>query len=440
MRKSTFIYGLVLSTIFILACKKKKDTPQDTVYPVITINKPVPASTFNMFDTIRVNVHVSDDNTLEEVTVSLTDLNHIPVQSTVSYTPNAASWDIDIGYELYEYHLPSGYYYIAIHASDGINNINSARKIYINASPIIKQGYYIFTGTGIQHQVLKLDTNFSQNNSITRNGPYNGSALSNYYQRLYVNGSSGNQEFDAYNCITNQLSWDIPNSGAGAPYFTWCDTDGKNAFLGYYDGRLIRYDYTSTATTNYNYTNSDYSPLYGSVVAGKYIVHYRSRVLPGSRKLVVFDLNSGTALKETNVNFNTLGIFEKSPTEAYVLGNDDNNIGRVFVLTIASGSMYEPINLNSAKILSCCITNSNTLLISMSDNEIYGYDYAGNNLISVLSGFQASRIRYSTSESRVYISGGKQLKACQLNNLTLSPLKTYNLNDTIRDFQLLYNK
>ncbi len=439
MSKRTLFLLLLLSAIFISACKKK-GPDEDTTYPTITIVKPGSSISYNMFDTIHIQVSVSDDQILKTVTVGLTDLNRIPVQANVNYTPNTAQLDINIGYEITEYHLLSGFYYVMVYASDGQNDIQSARTIYIHASPIVKTGYYLFTSSASQNNVQKTDTNFASVNTVQNSGEFNGSAISNYYQRLYVGGGI-NQDFQAYDCSSNALKWAKQNSGAGSPYFSSCGTDGKNVFIGYNNGQLIKYDYNGGQLTSYNYPDPDYYSQHGAVAADKYIAHYQSRYVPNNKKLVVFDLSSGSAVKELSVNFTTLGVFEKSNDEVYILGNDNTGQGVVYVYTISTTSLYSPVSLSSGKIISACKIDSDILLIAMDDGNIYEYQYSTNNLISIDNGVLVTRMRYSENENYVYIASDVQLRTCQLlSNFTLHTVHTYNHSDTIRDFQVIFNK
>lgn len=438
MIKNPFLHLLILLAIFISACKKKtKD--EDMIYPAITITKPGYGITYNMFDTIQVQVKVSDNNTLTKVTVGLTDMNKNAVQDAVVFTPNSTPLDINISYPISNFHISSGFYYMMIYASDGQNEIQSARTIYIKTSPTVKMGYYIFTSGSNQHTLQKLDTNYASLGIVKNTGIYNGSVIANYNHRLYLNGAV-NRDFQAYDSGNNMVKWIKQNSGSGAPYFSYCDTDKKNAFIGYYNGQLIKYDSDGNQLTSYSYPNSDYFPQYGSSAASKYLAQYQSKTNSLSKKLIVYDLNSGAALKELTINFTAVSVFEKSFDEVYILGNDNNNQGVLYVYTVSTGSLKSATSLNSGKIICACMMDSNTLLFSMDDGNTYQYQFDVNNFSSIIEGELLTQIKYDEFEKFVYYSSNVQLKICTLNNFKLSTIKTYNHSDTIRDFQIIYNK
>ncbi|MFL5751846.1 MAG: hypothetical protein ACJ76F_00445 [Bacteroidia bacterium] len=425
---------LLLSAIFVISCKKEK---KSDVFPEISFYAPAGGSVFNMFDSIYVSAYVSDGSGLESVTVGLTTLSGVPVQQNAVYHPTGTSLEIGFKYELYEYRLTSGYYSLLITAGNGSNTSLKQQVIYINASPVIKKGYYLFSDNGSLTTFTKFDTAFANPGIKTISGKYTGSAISSYNQRLYVAGGAY-QNFQAYDVGTGTVKWNIQNLGGGSPYFSSCEGDGMNVILGYNNGQLKRYNQDGTTITNMVYPNNDYYCEYGAVQASNYVAYMQSRS-SSNKKLVVFNAY-GAAAMESPITFKPLGIFERSTTDAYVVGNDNSNQAQLTIFNVNAGGLQSPLNLPSGSLLSACKVDSNTLLIGHSDGNIYKYQYSSNNLIAIQSGITANRMKYDSGENLVYISSAKQFNAYALGSFSLSPVKTFTHSDTIRDFHVIYNK
>ena len=73
--------SFLLFIFFLISCKKDK---KDIQPPAITFISPASAQTYKMFDTILVSARVTDNQHLSSINVTLTDLNHTPLQSSYS--------------------------------------------------------------------------------------------------------------------------------------------------------------------------------------------------------------------------------------------------------------------------------------------------------------------------------------------------------------------
>lgn len=433
--KHYLFFAVLLSAIYTTSCKKDSET--DT-FPEITFTSPSYGAIYNMFDSVYISASVSDKSKLTSISISLTTLGNVPVQSGITYSPGGKTQSIDFKYELYEYRLPSGYYYINISASNGLNSAFKQQLIYINASPVVKTGYYFFSDNGTSTTILKQDTAFSQVYTRTMNGAYTGSAISSYCQKLYVAGGAY-QNFQTYDIGTGLVKWSVVNLGGGSPFFSSCDGDGLNVILGYNNGAMKRYDQGGTTITNFVYTNNDYYPEHGELQGNYYVSHYQSRS-SSNKKLVVFSTLTGAAMIETPITFKSIGIFDKSTSEAYVVGNDNSNQAQLNVYNVVAGGLQNPISLPVGSVLSACKVDSNTLLIGHSDGNIYKYQYSNNNLISIQSGVTANKMKYNSGENYVYVASAKQFTVYSLAGFSLSPVKNFTSADTIRDFHVIYNK
>jgi hypothetical protein len=427
---------LLLSAIFGISCKK--NSKADGSFPTITFYSPGQGQVYHVFDSIYVSADINDGSSVKEVKVSLLDANSNTVQEPLLLHPNTSSYTLATKYVISNHFLETGTYYLKINASDGSNTAQRSVAITIIESPIQKKGYYVFTVTGLNTTFRRLDTSFAVNFTKTIPSAFTGSAFSAYYQRLFIAGGA-NQNFQCYETENHSVKWSIPYNLPGMPSFTYCETDGKNVCLGFTDGRLKRYSTDGLTLTNFIYSNNDYYPVLGVVRENEYIASYQSRS-SSQKKLIVFNSTSGAGVQEAPVNYSANGIFEKSASEVYVVGNTDANQGTVAIFNTQTGGIFVPFTIPNGKILSSCQIDNNSLLIGHSDGNIYKYEYSTNNFVPIQPGILASRMKYSSHENVLYVTQGNDLKLFSLNAFSLNPGPIYNSTDSIRDFQVIYDK
>src|SRR4029077_13198750 len=123
VRKST-VAVLLLAIIF-FSCKKSKDVGS----PSVQINTPATLSTFNVFDTIKVNAHVSDANQLTVVSIYIINSQGVQVLPSSSVAITSHNMTFTSPYILSDIHMLSGQYNIVIYASNGTNTTYAYRQI-----------------------------------------------------------------------------------------------------------------------------------------------------------------------------------------------------------------------------------------------------------------------------------------------------------------------
>ncbi len=431
------LYFLLFWVVFATSCKKKPPE-KDESYPTIQLIKPSLGSVYHVFDTIRIQADINDDKIIKVVNVRLTDLQQVPVQTTVSFSPGTSHFNLNIGYDIYEHHLKSGYYYLNFFVSDGENDIAFSRTIYVHQSPTIKLGYYIFSNGSNTYNTVQTDTNFIQKDNKTFSGLYNGSAIGYYYQQLYLNGNL-TEPFRAFEFNKANPLWTYNNPNPGTAYFSHVNSDDKNVYIAHTDGKVIQYDHLGTPKIQYTYSNTEFYPVYSAVQDLRHTAIFQSKVNPVLKKLIDFNASNGVALKEVPVNLSVVNIFLKSAGESYIVANDQAGFGELLLYTSTTGILSSIATLNSAKIISSCQISSTKLLIAMDDDTVYEYDNKTGNVIPLLNGIKVNKLRYSEPENLIYIASGNQLQLFKAGQYA-APVKTFTHAQVIIDFQIIMNK
>src|SRR5574337_721734 len=103
--------------VLFIRCKKD----EDAIPPVVTISSPYENQVFDVYDLFSIKANISDDKQLTSINIKLLNEQQSVVQVPVALTVSGKQLTLDRKYELYDVHLPSGYYYLRIEASDGVN-------------------------------------------------------------------------------------------------------------------------------------------------------------------------------------------------------------------------------------------------------------------------------------------------------------------------------
>lgn len=434
MRKPA-TYTALLLLIFFWSCKKKE---KDTSSPSLGISSPVSGAFYKMYDTIIVSGHVSDDKHLSSVVVTLTDANNAVQQYSYSVPIQSNDFNFSIQYYLTNYHLSSGYYYISVTAGDGSNTTQRSTKIYITESPTLKTGYYV-VGASQPKTIVKYNTAFAQQSSISLNTGFNGMAFAPYYRMLYVNGTIY-QPLQAYDEQTNGLAWSYNYNGSGMPTTVSMSTDGTDAYVGYYAGSVMRITNTGQLGAGYSTGNNIYYPTYFTLTSAYGTGVFKDKTGSAGDKLYCFYRGSGFYLNSAYTPLKAIAIFEHTQNEFYVVGNNSSGQAQLYLYSVQNNAFTGPFVLPTGKLLSAVQADSDFLLLGMDNGNIYGYKYSTGNCLP-LAGAKAQQLAYNNKLGEVTAAVRNNLYSYSLStNYNLTQINMQTFTDSIIGFDVITNK
>jgi hypothetical protein len=436
VKKLTLYSASALLIFFLSHCKKKQKG--DTTSPTVSISSPANGQSFNMFDTIIINAHVSDETQLTSVVVSLNDLNNIPVQSAVNVGIQGKDFSFTLKYILSEYHLASGNYNISISANDGSNSHQGTQQIYIHESPTLKTGYYIVGAT--QPKIIgKYDASFSSTGSISLNTGFNGMVYEGYYHQLFVNGNI-NQSFQTYNAQTNTIDWSLPYGGGGLSQFMSVYTDGKKPYISFYSGNVVSYSNTGTIDKTYNNSGSGYYATCFAIGSSFNVGVYTDKFGTGADKIMCFNKN-GPGINGNFAPLSTIALFEHASDQFFVLGNDASNKAVLSIYSVSANISNPVTNLVNSKMLSAVQIDPDYLIFSCANGTIYGYKYSTSNLLSLATVSGAQKLFYQPKMLELTAASLNTLYVYSVSgNYVLTQQNMQVLTDSIIGFEVITNK
>lgn len=429
--KYSLLTSLLLTLVLVFSCKKNKDeTP-----PTITITNPFDNQQYNALDTVWVMSTITDETSLQKIEITLTDDNKIPVLSTVIITPEANSVTLTVPYVLNDMNLASGSYYIWISAFDGTNIHDKFRRININEVPKDLKYIYLFTFVNSTTvRVLRKSPSGPTQQLFDINGDFTGASLSSKFQKFFTCGKiTGN--LNAYNAAENQESWSVPViSNPPFPYFDNIGCYNDIIYVSFYDGYIKGYNNNGAIMITANSPVGSHPSV--SFADENYLYADHEKISGSSRIFGVYYLNTGILKQQITTDYEIVKIFEKDNDNIFLFANQ-NGQGIIRIYNITDNGTWEPHAISSGQIHDALQVDEDTYLIAL-DNGIYKYQYSVNSLTSYLSGENATIIKYDALNSEVYSCSGSQINVYDYSSHTL--INTINLNDSVLDFQFLYNK
>ena len=420
---------------FLLSCKKDK---KDTQSPNITFVSPNNGQTYKMYDTIIVSAHVSDNQHISYINVTLTDANHSALQASYSVPISSADFTFNIKYILTQFHLLSGTYYIQITADDGYNTTSSYQSIYITESPTQLWGYCTVLKNSNQ-TINQIDTSINVISSIALTQPYNGMKYGTYYQQLYVNGK-GSQAFQSFYLqpqTSKVLAYASSATGSQQDY-TCIFTDGYKPYVGFLNSDVYSFTDAGSYSTSYRLNDYNFYPYYFTKTSAYGISIMKSKIPAVSDKIVSYS-NYGAVFNSLILDTvkNVVAVFEKSQDSLVVLGNNANNQARISIYNPAANHFSTYILSVNGKMLSATKVNNEYILIATTTGI---YPLIGFSLNASLSASVAQKISYHPKLNRLTAASNTTLNSYYVTTNSLTPISTKVLTDSIIDFEVITNK
>lgn len=427
MKKLFFIY--ILALFALLSCNKD----EDTVSPVIDIILPIELSYYNIYDTVNIKTHISDNIAVKSVDIALVNTNFQPVSNNVSYVLNSKDVDIVTDIAINDVMLNSGIYYVRVRASDGINERNVYRAINING--IVRRFEKIIAITQKQtslYNIYRVDS--TKQLLFSYNGDFISSAINNNYSQLYVCGRV-NSNLTAYDLNTNNILWEIPpETNPPFPFFEK---------LYFFDNILY------VCQSNYKITgyNRFMNILYNSSTAlgyipkkcikfNDYLITDEKYYSSNNRKIGVY-YSTGMLMKNTSHLIDVKHFAVKDNDEIYIFGNNENNKAVLSIFNVDYSGFYYPYSMPDSTLKDAVTVDNDNFMVAIG-NTVYRYQKSTNGLYPFIYGIDVKVMRYEDISQTLIVAEKNKLIYFQYPYGTKKGENSFDEN--IVDFQLKYNR
>ncbi|MEO8733855.1 MAG: Ig-like domain-containing protein [Flavobacteriales bacterium] len=433
MRYQQCLLLLVLFGVGLTACKKDKQNAP----PSITIVSPGDASTLSVPDTLLVTVNVSDDQSVEHVTVSLLDANYIPVTAAVSVTPMSNPATITLALPVTSEQLESGTYKLLATATDGELSAKDIHTIQVSGVPLrLRMIYAVSTTSSNAFAVYRIDSLGQITLASNYDTDLGGADISSKAQRLFLAGSTTGP-FLALDANYLSTSWQRPNMSAiGLPWFTSVDlcSDGQ-VYVGDGDGMLHGYQAVN-GTGVFTAVMPDGFRTEETLVVNDLLLCTVRQFVTGEQRLALFQQSSGQQQGSQPLSIVPIRMFERDAQHALVFGNL-NGLGRVQDRDILGGGSWEAYVWQS-EITAVTQVAATTWLVALGNGDLQRFTYDNDGSLSIGSTPVLNDMSYDPASGAVF--GGADGQVIAFDPSSGAIISNFAMNGTVRKVLPLRNR
>lgn len=425
------IFLLLALPLALASCKKGEDEE----LPAIQIQSPANGFQANVFDTLRVRIHVSDNRQLVNLRVQLVTTQLAAVLPAVNLSLEGRSDDADFNYIISNHRMASGNYYLAVEATDGNNTARAYTNIYVTGVPRALNGFFAATipVTGTLN-IYKGDTSWNATLFSSYASDFTDMAVSGYWQQVYTNGVyTGPLKATSIDGSTSGFS--IQSIAGPVPYWGPLSTRDARLWVAY---RAINVFKSLDQTGAPSFTSATDPGFYPglSLQSGNRLYTEQKDISSANARMVVYS-TAGGGLQETPMSVDAVAMFEKDPDNIYVAGNTLGQ-GHLLIYDFTTNGFWEPIALPAAAITCAAQVDSNTVLLGMSNGNVYRFTYNPVGLLTWATGITPTVLRYDDVNDEIYTAEGSNVKVYSYNPFVLQ--HTIAIPYPVSDLELWFNQ
>lgn len=429
MKKIVFL--LLAGSFILTSCKKREDEEM----PVIQIQSPANGFQANVFDTLHVSIHVTDNRVLSSMHVQLVTTQLVAVLPSVSIPVDGNSYDAVFDYIISNHRIASGNYYLSVDAYDGYNLARAYTNIYVTGIPRALNGFFAAAiPTPGTLNIYKGDTSWTASPFISYPSDFTDMAVSGYWQQVYTNGIfTGPLKATSIDGTTSGYS--IQSIAGPTPYWGPLSVRDARLWVAYRSvGVFKSLDQAGTP----NFTSATSTGFYPrlSLQSNDRVYTEQKDISSANVKMVVYS-TAGGGLQEAPMSVDAVAMFEKDPDNIYVVGNTAGQ-GHLLLYDYVTNGFWEPITLPAATVICATQIDSNALLIGMNNGNVYKFTYNPVGLLTWASGINPTVLRYDDVNAEVYSAEGSNVNVYNYSAFAL--LHTIPIPYPVSDLELWFNQ
>jgi hypothetical protein len=429
--KNACFFILVLLAAGLSSCRREVDE----VLPEVEFLSPDEGHQYDVFDSIHVYIKVSDNEQLSLVKISVVDVNLSPVLTVVSQSHSGQHAEIGFEYPIDNIRITTGSYFLLVEVRDANNNIKHAyRNINITEVPRALKGFFAVT----QPMPSTVNLHRWENGNLSLwnsfSSDFSDLEVSSYWQQVYVAGSYFGL-LRAMSIDGSTPGWSKTPVSSSSPYWGPMSVSGPRLYASVRgQGQVKAYNEDGTFGFFGNVDNNFYPD--NQLQAGPHIFLEEKEISSAARRIMVF-ATAGGSLQQTVLSIDVMEFFEKDADNIYAIGNDVTQ-GHLLIYDFLANGFWEPIALPAGTVTAAAQVNSETLLIAMSDGNIYEFTYNPVGLLSLAGGINTVKLEYDPVQEQVFSAEGSTVKIYSYNPFLLQNTVTF--PEAVKDVELWFNR
>jgi Bacterial Ig domain len=427
-----YLSVLFVITFLFMSCRKDDDTEP----PSVVITAPAAGTNYDVTDVFTVTVELSDNVALSKLEVRVVTQDLIQALPTSTHQVSGSVQTLNVVYALDDVRMLSGAYFIEAIAYDEAGNTEHAFvQINVAAVPLRLKGVIAATVAGNTVTIGEIDSLWNYNSLALHTSDFTDLAVSSWWQQAAFTGKITGA-FRSWSFDGNYPGWTTSAFPSTGDYWGKCDAIEREWYINFRaDGVIRAKSWNGQNTTQYT-ANAGYF-FNAFTCSGDYFFADQVDASGVNRVLAVFDKQTGGgAVQQTALNTVPLMLFPRDNNSIFIASNSGGQ-GKLLIYDFAMNGTWEPVALPVGQLISAAQVDSNTLLLSMSDGNIYKFTYNPVGVISWLAS-SAQHIRYDVAGNTVITSEGTNVR--QYNYANAVMINTVMLPDSAADLELRYNR
>jgi hypothetical protein len=419
-------FALLISLQF--SCKRKDTTP-----PIIEFLSPSIDQAFDVLTKIEIEGYAKDDQNITNIRITLTDSQNSTVGRQKHISPQEKEVSFKETIHLDDILMESGYYFLVITVTDGINENKAFRRIWINEVPKERKGVFVISSNGASTNVHLIDSLGNAGLYMNFSGDWSGTAVNSRFQELSIAGSKTG-DFVVYDLSEDAKEKNRVRSFLlPEPTFTGLDHHENNSYLSYYNGMIRGYGKNGIMSTNAISLDGFFSNRIFAV-KDKFISYQRTYSHP-EKRLAQYFRPTGAILNNLVIDFELVGFCGKDNDNVVVFGNR-NQQGFLGIYEVMRNNVWEPVSATIPVIFHAERIDEKNYILSTSAG-FYQYTYPS--LLAVYkSGGMCRMAKYDHINNQLIVIENGAINIYDYS--TKSLLNTYSFGGNLLDVQLWYNR
>lgn len=416
----------LLIIIIITSCKQ-----QDDLAPVISILQPTSGS-FLVFDTIRVQADVTDNESIQSIRIRLIDMDNQQVVPSYSYTVNVSSYQLKADFVIDNLYLESGSYYLVVEASDGINTSKKYVSVLIGALPRYLEDQLIVERDNQQTHIYSI----KNGKVLFKTFPFAyQDFIYNPYSKQYLFLSEGGV-LTAYDKDDIEILWQVTDlKDPLRAYYGSLFYKDNVVYVNNYSGGIKAYDGNGNLLKQAN-TIDSYGQISQYFFGYDKIMVFKEPYVFGNDKIEQLNEVSGASVWTYDIQFSPKQLLFVDEDLCLVFGNE-YNIAKACSLSTLYNVIHPFGDFGSRKLGDAYKYSKYYYILSL-DQEILEYDLSNGNE-RVLETTQTNvQFYYEDLYEKLYFID--ENKISNLHFPATGSQVFYQNNNTIDDLIFVYNK
>ncbi|MFT5054350.1 MAG: outer membrane protein assembly factor BamB [Granulosicoccus sp.] len=405
---------------------------EDEQRPEIRVTFPSAGAYFEVLDTIRVGLEITDDRDLEYVEVKLLDENARLSSSVATEFPSGAVYSGIMEITTSDKYLQSGSYIINIKIFDGTNERFEFIRVSLGALPKNRKSLEVITGEG---NVSAYSVDSLGQVSLRALLPHDAGSfcIDNRHDQGFVIGNVDG-EISSLDLENGGIVWENSWSNQPpAPAFLAVTCDNGDVLISGYDHIILGYNQNGDLILNKE-TTAAYRPQELIVVKEHLLVE---QVQSGTNNHFMFWYNRESMAIQSNVSvpIDVVAITPLNEESVLIFGND-NGQARVFQYSYFENVIWEPRTLEPGSVIDAVKSNGNTYFIAQSDG-IYAYTFLPNFLNFIVPSVVSTGLKFDTDRGVLLSSSSNMIQEYTTAGTLIT---THQFSEDVVSFDFHYTK